>query len=147
MNDALTERRTRVVVHRRGLVRHTLIVAILSITVLACPPSVLREPEPNPVEVLEAWHEALVEGRVEDAHSLLGGELRQRYSLEKFRALYARQRGAMILQARDVLRRIEQTPVQESAEVRVGNVLTVLVKEGPGWRLTMPVGTNTARQK
>ncbi|MGM0574170.1 MAG: hypothetical protein ACQEXJ_00355 [Myxococcota bacterium] len=93
------------------------------------------EADPGPVGVVEAWRDALVEGRPRDAWALLAPRAGQGLDEEAFVALYERQRDDLVAQAEDLLRVARTRPPEERARVRVGDRAVVLVRTREGWRV------------
>ncbi len=122
-----------------NVLKYSLVVTLWMALTVGCPPRQTVAAPSDPVGVLTAWRDALVGGRVEDAYSLLGADLRRRITLDAFRVLYARQRADLLDQAKSLLAQAETTPPSQRATVVIGQTTVRLVRDPSGWRLTRPV--------
>jgi len=116
------------------------LVLLASCLIMACATTQTAPPEPDPVGVIEAWHGALVDGKPDEAYSLLGPELQRQVSLDAFRILYQRQKADLVSQAKRILDQVRKLAPEQRAVVKVGAATAELVRGPDGWRLTRPVG-------
>lgn len=98
-----------------------------------------RAPEPDPVVIVAAWHDALAEGRPRDAYVLLHPDAREGLDEAGFVALFERQRQALVTQAAALLEVARGAEPRRRAVVTVGETRCELVHTAEGWRLTAPV--------
>lgn len=119
--------------------RPLLIVAtaslLVSSTLAGCAGPAQRAPDPDPAEVVRAYHRALHEGRPDQAWALLDTAARDGLDEAGFVELYARQREALVAQAEALVAVVDAAPAAETAQVLVGDVELTLVRSRDGWQV------------
>lgn len=114
------------------------LAALLALGGCAGGPS--HAPEPDPVPVVEAWHQALVEARPKDAWALLHPEARGGMTEARFLQVYERDKAALVEQAQRLLDLARSRPATQSARVRVGERGEAqLERTAEGWRIVSPI--------
>ncbi len=101
----------------------------------ACPSPAMRAPDPDPADVVRAYHRALHGERPAEAWSLLAESARDGLDEAGFVELYARQREALLAQADALLAVVEAAPAAETARVVIGDTELTLVRTRAGWRV------------
>lgn len=110
----------------------TVLIALSSLLVIACAP---LNRATHPDDVLARYVEAMSNGDIDGAYTLLSEAQRQQTSLEEFRAAAQRYPEELEAQTRELRRQMEE-PIPVSAEIRLesGEVAT-FVLEGGQWRV------------
>lgn len=119
---------------------HALALALV-LTLAACPAQSLQSaPEPDPIQAVVAYRDALVQNRPRDAFDWIHPDAREGLDAQGFEALFLRHREALIAQAEELVRLAKDSPPTQRARVRTDRGDVLLDKTGEGWRLLGPVG-------
>ncbi len=128
---------------RRGWMRAWAIIWLLCSSSCA---TATRSPEPDPVQAVTGWYEALRDGKPHIAYRYLDAKARATTDLKVFTALYAKHKPFLVAEARRLLAWARRHPAAQTATVALGKQRLRLVKTPEGWRLLMPVGARAGSQ-
>lgn len=96
--------------------------------------------EPDPVLAVQAYRDALVEGRPRDAFTWIHPDAREGLDLARFESLYRQHKDALVTQAEELLRLARSRPPAQRARVTTDRGDVLLERGDEGWRLLAPVG-------
>lgn len=121
----------------------TPLIALLVATCAAACASASPAPdglEPDPVLAVQAYRDALVEGRPRDALTWIHPDAREGLDAAAFESLYRQHKDALVAQAEELLRLARSRPPSQRARVATDKGDVLLERSDAGWRLLAPVG-------